>query len=236
MKSRLLIMSLLSAVLFGSIEAHASQSKAIALALKVSGDVSYRKANTDQVDALKLGTALNDGDWVKTGKDAFLVLIFTDDKTVLKMREFTEATIQGKRDNKSNISKRISIELGQMYAKVEQQRGSLQIATPTSVASVKGTEFWIVVLADGTTQVLTLEGLVELMSRRTGQVVDVQPGQRGAVNPQGEIERRDVLPEEIPNDPAPDAPEAGNIQIQIQDENGRTRTINIDYNTQDGEE
>lgn len=207
----------------------ATESKAIALVLKTTGDVKLKKAGTDRVLPLKFGSTLDNGDWVRAGDDGFAVLMFTDDKSQIKISAKTEVVIEGKRDANSNITKRVKMEVGQILAKVDEQRGSLQIATPTSVASVKGTEFWVVVLDDGTTQVITLEGLVELLNTQSGRVVDVQPGQRGESNPNGEV-NQDIPPEdEIPNDQDQDEATPHSIEIDVQDSDGRTRHVIIEY-------
>ncbi len=219
---------LITTILVRQIEA-ATESKAIALVLKTTGEVKLKKAGTDRVLPLKFGSTLDNGDWIRAGDDGFAVLMFTDDKSQIKISAKTEVIIEGKRDANSNITKRVQMEVGQLLAKVDQQRGSLQIATPTSVASVKGTEFWVVVLDDGTTQVITLEGLVELLNTQSGRVVDVQPGQRGESSPDGEV-NQDIPPEEdIPVDQDPDQETPHSIQIDVQDEEGRTRHVIIEY-------
>ena len=207
----------------------ASESKAIALVLKSTGDVKLKKAGTDRILPLKFGMTLDNGDWIKSGDDGFTVLMFTDDKSQIKISAKTEVVIEGKRDANSNIAKRVQMEVGQLLAKVDEQRGSLQIATPTSVASVKGTEFWVVVFEDGTTEVFTLAGLVELLNTQSGRVVDVQPGQRGQSNANGEV-NQDVPPvDDVPEDQDPDKSTPHSIQMEIQDGEGRTRQVIIEY-------
>ncbi|MBM3329702.1 MAG: FecR domain-containing protein [Calditrichaeota bacterium] len=211
----------------------ADGDKSIALTLKVNGNVQLKKAGTDRQIPLKFGTPLDDGDWVRTGADGFATIIFTDDKSQIKLTANTEVTVEGKRDDQANIAKRVSMEVGQVFAKVSQQRGALQIATPTSVASVKGTEFWVIVFDDGTTQVVTLEGLVELLNTQSGRIVEVRPGQRGEANRQGGVDVQNVPPDQQRGDPDPGMAPPSDIEIEIQDPDGRTRRIIIRY--QEGE-
>jgi len=208
-------------------------NKGIAVALKVTGDVKLKKAGTDRTLPLKFGTTLDDGDWIRTGDDGYAMLIFTDDKSQLKLTARTEVVIEGKRDASSNISKRISMEVGQLLAKVEQQKGSLQIATPTSVASVKGTEFWVIVFDDGTTQVVTLQGLVELLNTQSGRVVDVRPGERGESQPNGQVGGGPTPRDGVPDDPDPGDETPHSIEIEVQDPDGTTRRIIIEYQEND---
>lgn len=215
--------SLLSPLLY------AQEHKAIAVALKVSGKVNLTKAGTDRTIPLKFGAVLDDGDKVKTGSDGFVTLMFTDDKSQVKITANTEVIIEGKRDVQKNIAKRASVEIGQIFVKTRELKGSLQVATPTSVASVKGTEFWVVVFEDGTTQVVTLDGLVELLNTQSGRIVDVRAGERGQADPQGGVGVEPVPRDQIPPDPDPGLEPPKEIEIEIQDEQGRVRRIILQF-------
>ncbi|MBM3326167.1 MAG: hypothetical protein FJY65_04165 [Calditrichaeota bacterium] len=237
MKKHTLILYTISIILFialiavglNSEFALAAGDKSIALTLKVTGDVKMKKAGADRVVPLKFGAVLDDGDWIRTGADGFATLIFTDDKSQIKLTANTEITIEGKRDAQSNIAKRVSMEVGQLFAKVEQQRGILQVATPTSVASVKGTEFWVIVFEDGTTQIVTIEGLIELLNTQSGRIVDVRPGQRGESTPDGGIEIHIVPQDSLRRDPDPGMPPPNLIEIEVQDTDGNIRRIIMQY-------
>ena len=211
-------------------------AKAIAIALKVKGKVDLTRDG--KKSKLKFGTPLNHGDVVQTGKDGFVSIMFTDDKSLIKLTGFTEVIIQGTRQNDGSVAKRISMEIGELFAKVEKQKGTLEVATPTSVASVKGTQFWIVVLADGTTQALTIEGVIELMNRMNGQIVEIRQAQEGEVDDQGNMRVEDVPEDELRRDPDPepeDEEPLRTIEIDLQDENGNTRTIEIQYREEEDE-
>jgi hypothetical protein len=208
----------------------ADASKSIALTLKVTGKVEIRKSGQTAKTTLKFGTPLDDGDWLRTSTDGIVTLIFADDKSQLTLQPNTEVTINGRRDAQSNIAKRVSMEVGQLYAKVAKQRGTLEIATPTSVASVKGTEFWVVVFPDGTTEVITLEGLVALMNRISGEAADVGAGQTGHSGTGGAISVNGTLPEDIPeNQGEQGQAEPKTIEIQVTDPEGNPHTIIIQY-------
>jgi len=206
----------------------ASTSKAIALTLKVEGSVTLIKAKTTKKMPLRFGTPLDDGDKSLTGEDGAVVLVFADDKSQITLRPNTQATIEGKRDQQSNITKRVSMEVGRLFAKVEKQRGSLEIATPTSVASVKGTECWVVVLEDGTTEVYTIEGIVELLNKFSGRTVVILPGQVGTSTPDGGNDVGDADPGDVPGD-GDTGGEEHSIEIEVEDPDGSTRIIRIQY-------
>ena len=206
----------------------AEGSKGIALALKVKGDVKLTRDG--KTAPLKFGTPLNHGDDVQTGTDGFVAIMFTDDKSIIKLTAGTKITLEGKRDAGGNIAKRISMEIGNLYAKVEKQRGSLEVATPTSVASVKGTVFFVVYDEKGNTYVTTLVGVILLLNLLDGSEIDVAAAQRGTIDADGNVTLEDIPPDELPRDPDPTPPgaELKTIEIDVRDENGE-RTIQIQY-------
>ncbi len=228
-KRIIIILLILSFALISTGDALASSSKAIALTLKVTGDVKVQKTGADKAVPLNFGTPLDDGDKIRTGEDGFVSLIFADDKSQIKLRPNTEVVINGKRDAQSNITKRITMEIGEVFARVEKQRGTLEVATPTSVASVKGTEFWVVVDENGTTTVYTIQGLIELLNRVSGTVVEVAPGQQGTSDPQGGNEVGEGTPGDDLQEPEDEGEMPRTMEIYLKDPDGRTRTVIIQY-------
>ncbi|MCH7520386.1 MAG: FecR domain-containing protein [Candidatus Marinimicrobia bacterium] len=158
----------------------------IALATKVSGQVSLIDL-AKQTGPLKRGTVLEDGMTIKTGPDGLAIVMFIDDKSILRIHKNTVLTVGGER-SATAISKNILIEIGKVRAQVsEQRRGEFVIATPTSVASVKGTDFWVTtdpVLGD---IFLGIEGLIEVQNLISGEIIEVGGGQVGTSNPDGTI-------------------------------------------------
>ena len=59
----------------------------IAIATKVMGTVEINKNANPGYISLKPGTILKDGDGIRTGSDGFVLLIFIDDKSQLKVKE-----------------------------------------------------------------------------------------------------------------------------------------------------
>ncbi len=150
----------------------------IALATKVSGQVNLIDL-AEQTAPLKRGTVLEDGMSIETGTDGLAVVMFIDDKSILRIHKNTSLTLGGERSTTA-ISKNITIEIGKVRAEVaEQRRGEFVIATPTSVASVKGTDFWVTtdpVLGD---IFLGIDGLIEVLNLISGGIIEVGGGQVG---------------------------------------------------------
>lgn len=159
--------------LFCFAESYASRD--VALVLKVSGKAEIKSGSSDWT-TLKRGTRLNGGDEIRTGDETLVAIVFTDDKSMLKVRSQSQVTIHGDR-SESGIKKRINMGIGQLWANVTKGGAGFRIETPTGVAAVKGTEFYVNLGLDGLMEVIGVEGLVQL-GGRVGNV-NVGPGQIG---------------------------------------------------------
>lgn len=232
-KKGLIALMLTAGLLTMASAARADNAKAIAVVLSASGKTEIKKDAAWKPGAF--GTVLDHGDMLRTGENGFLSLVFTDDKSQLKIRPNTTLTIQGERNDDYSIAKRVNMELGELFADVQKQKGSLQIATPTSVASVKGTQFWVLVEIDGRTQVLALQGLVELRNLVSGNVSDVEAGKRGTSGSEGDVTIDDLPSEDVP-EIIEDIEESRTIDIRFIDEDGNERHLIINYSEEDGNE
>jgi hypothetical protein len=201
----------------------------IAVATKVNGVSEIMKVGSKNFSSLKAGTILDDGDKVRTGKSGFVAIIFIDDKSTLKVKENSEAVITGQR-TKKNISKKINIDGGTIRASITKQNVDFVIQTPTSVASVKGTDFWMVVdelLGD---QIIGIEGQVSLVNTETGQEVNVTSGMTGVSSPDGQVGISETDLANIPEDPSDDSEEGpSQLKIYLEGPNGEQRAFIIEY-------
>ncbi len=159
----------------------------IAFTTKVSGQVNMVNLEKQTVP-LKRGTVLNAGEQIVSLSDGLAVIMFIDDKSILRIQKNTTLTIGGER-SATAISKQIDMQFGKLRAQIaEQRRGEFIISTPTSVASVKGTDFWATsdpVLGD---IFLGIEGLIEVENLISGGVIEVGGGQMGTSEPDGTTE------------------------------------------------
>ncbi len=180
--------------------------------------------------ALKFGAILDDGDKIRTGADGFVALIFMDDRTQVKIRPNTEITITAKRNEDFSLTKQVNMEIGELLTEVSWQKGSFAVGTPTSVATVKGTEFWVVVNPDGSTTLLTLEGIVDFLNSISGINIDVTPGQQGNADEDGNLNVDPFTTDDLP-DFITDEGTTRTIEVEYQDENGNTAKMIINVNT-----
>ena len=205
------------------------QASKIAVTTKVKGLVELMPSGKKLFSKLKAGTILADGDKIRTGTSGFAAIIFIDDKSTLKLKGNSEAVITGQR-TAASISKKINMDSGTIRATIKKQNTSFVIQTPTSVASVKGTDFWLLTDPDKGDQVIGLEGVVGLKNIDTGQNVDVVEGMSGISTPDGDLGIEETVASSIPTDPS-DVSEDGPSQFKIYLEgpNGTQKVMVIVY-------
>ncbi|OQY30311.1 MAG: hypothetical protein B6244_00170 [Candidatus Cloacimonetes bacterium 4572_55] len=145
-------------------EKSSKKSQDIALIFRIKGSVEIKRDGSEKWEKqVKRGVRLNSGDKLQTKKDGFVVIMFTDDKSQIKMKPDSELHIQGDRE-KSTIIKRIGVEIGEMLISVDKPKGSLTVETPSAVAAIKGTRFETAVSQDGQTDFIVTEGEIEIDS------------------------------------------------------------------------
>ncbi len=218
-------------VLLPTVSAWAEGTKAIAVVLMSKGETEMKKPDQSW-SALKFGTVLDGGDKIRTGEKGFIALAFTDDKSQLKIRPNTELTLNAERDEEFNLAKRVNMDIGELFADVKRQKGSLQLVTPTSVASVKGTEFWLLVQTDGQTQLLAIEGIIEFINTLSGQVLDVTAGTFAISNPDGTIDVGELESIDLPEF-LEETFGVKSIEIHFQDDEANRKSLIINYTTEE---
>ena len=200
----------------------------IAVTTKVKGLVEIMPIGKDNFANLKPGTILSDGDKIRTGSSGFTAIIFIDDKSTLKLKENSEAVITGQRSARS-IAKKINMDVGTVRATVNKQNSDFVIQTPTSVASVKGTDFWMITDPVDGDLVIGLEGLVTLTNNETGAEVNVTEGTSGSSTPDGVVDVEETEESSIPEDPTDQDEQQAEIKIYFEGPNGEQKVMIIEY-------
>ena len=200
----------------------------IAIATKVNGVVEIAPAKINKFNTLTPGTVLSDGDKIRTGSKGFTAIIFIDDKSTLKVKENSELVVGGQKSD-ARISKKINMDVGTIRATINKQNADFVIQTPTSVASVKGTDFWLLSDPETGDQVMGLEGVVGLTNTQTGQEVNVTSGMSGLSTPDGDLSLEETVDSTIPDDPSTDSESTSEIKIFMEGPNGQQKVIIIEY-------
>jgi len=207
----------------------------IALVTKSKGNVEYKKnQSTDDNGKLSMGTPLFSNDLIKTGDNGFAIFVYLDDKSMIKVQKNSEMYVRGNVD-KGEIQKEISMNNGLFKASIKSQKGgAFTIVTPTSVASVKGTEFWVVSKGEeGGDQFFGLSGLVEVRNKKSNQVTRVTKSKTAISSPDGSLELRNTRSGELPIDDTETktggsgSGELQEFRIKFEDDSGNQKDLII---------
>ena len=219
---RVIAMVLFTSLIFGS-------SK-VAIAIKTKGDVSVILKGLSTPQVLKPGTPLSDQDRIKTGKNGFIALMYLDDKTVVKMLDNSDMTIMGDRSGKK-INKSLDIKYGRVAANVMPQKGKeFRVSTPTSVASVKGTELAIESNPSTGDSFTLIEGLIEVTNSITGESTEVQEGETAMSTPDGSLNVAMTTSDDLEGfEEASVEPQTQELRFEVEDEDGGTKQILIKF-------
>ncbi len=239
------ILFLLSSISFGNEE--------LAIVTKSKGNVDYKKSSSSEFQkTVKSGLELYNDDLLKTGDNGFVMFVYLDDGSLIKVHKNSEVYITGKIQDK-NINKRVNAGDGFFRFDVKEQKGDeFTVVTPSSVASVKGTDFVIDVGPEGdifygfdgivdisnkisnTRQRLEKDNKVE--SLKTGNIsVDIMTEQDyiiiDNIESEVEVEEQEVEPEDDDGSGSIDQIEetVKEIRITVLNEEGEEKEIIIRY-------
>ena len=146
----------------------------------------------------------------------------------MKLKADSEAVITGQR-SAASISKKINMDQGTIRATIKKQNVDFVIQTPTSVASVKGTDFWMVSDLESGDKVIGIEGIISLVNSETGEEVDVTSGMSGTSTPEGNLGVSETDLNSIPDDPTDESEGPSQIRIYLEGPNGEQKVMVIEY-------
>ena len=205
-------------------------SSKVAIAIKVNGNASIFYKGLKTGKSLKPGTPLNDKDRIQTGKNGFVAIMYLDDKTVIKVLDGSDIMILGNRKN-NHINKSLDINYGKIAAGISPQNGKeFKISTPTSVASVKGTELAISSDPSMGDSFTLIEGLIEVTNTITNESTEVQQGETAFSTPEGSLEVNQTTTGDLVGfEEAEIEIQTQELRFEIEDQNGNTKEIIIKF-------
>ena len=117
----------------------------LGLVTKTKGKVEYQIYSSKKfTKKISKGLGLYSDDKIRTGEDGFSIYRYLDDGSSIKILKNSDIQIQG-RVNDNNIEKNIEVYHGLLNFNITKQNNDIfTIVTPTSVATVKGTNFWLI--------------------------------------------------------------------------------------------
>lgn len=181
-----------------------------------------------------LGDIINHGDQLTTSNNTRAAIRFTDDGSVLRMNPSTEMSIKAEGDRNA-LQKTLQIEFGELWARINKRdNAEYRIQTPTAVAAVKGTEFYVRVAADGATTIITVDGVldffndigtVEIPAGFTGTVTEASAAPSVSVTQPEDVASFTDLAEE--GSSGLEVEDMIEIEIQFIDADGNQKTMII---------
>ena len=155
--------------------------------------------------SVKTGQAVSNGDAIRVGESSFAVVIFLDDKSVVKIRENTDFQFVETANTRSLV-----IDQGTTLHNVnrEGRTKAYRVETPVSVASVKVTEFSAFHDAvAGIDKFVGKSGNFDVFNTISGQTVNVGAGQKAVSNALGQLIPAPAQPGDYPEDPEGEMPD-----------------------------
>jgi len=169
----------------------------LATIFKTSGNVTVRQLGKTEFD-LPARNLLNlhKGEAIRTGQDGFSVLMFKEDKSLVKV--WKNSLVELSEDYSIRTLK---MKEGKVFFDVKKGgRNSYRIETPTSVASVKGTQFWVISSPEYGDRFYGVRGEVEIINLITGMETMLQANQMVISTNDGKVLSMPVESNEIPSD------------------------------------
>ena len=175
--------------------AFSAGGKVVAAISTLKGLVLVKPVGSRKFIPAYKGQMLKSGEWVKTKDGVFVSIVFLDGSNI-KIQQKSEVKVTSYRMTAKALKTSLEMKKGQAWSDVAAQgsAGEFKIATPTAVASVKGTELDLAYDAvSGESTLIVLEGSVEFIGDLGTILVGAMQSSKngGAVS--------DLSPEELPN-------------------------------------
>ena len=223
----------------------------IALVTKSKGDVEYLKKDGEIANNnLKKGTSLFNEDKITTGANGFAKYVYLDDGSVIKVHKNAEVYVYGSVDKRSIIKQINVYDVNVKFEVSKQSSNDFTVITPKSVATVKGTDFWLESDEDDGDRFFGLSGLVSVKNIESNIILQLTRNTTVVSEPDGKIniKKTDVndfkklqrlelsageideneFQESILEQQGENVPE-GEIKIQLDDGSGSLKEIIIKY-------
>jgi len=140
-------------------------ANAVGLLTASKGKVSLTRAS--KKISFKVGSTINDKDELRTGAESFASYKYVDGVSSIKVFSNSYVVVTASKSGKS-MNKTANVRSGSVYTKVTPgSKGSMKVTTPTTVASVKGTEVFTDVNVDAEATYMVLKGTVNVAVTET---------------------------------------------------------------------
>ncbi|UCF64121.1 MAG: FecR domain-containing protein [bacterium] len=196
----------------------------VAVILRDRGKVDiFRKDVVTSQDARK-GMVLYDGDKIITGASSICMIKYTDDKSLLRIKANSSCVIEGTKEAEK-VDKNIVVQFGTFFVDLFRPKGKFTVTTPTSVASVKGTKWWVI--QESPTKYIVVEGMIDC-ENKAGKFL-VKAGQTAIFTSDSEAPLIALTKEEEIPALEDEVGDRQSLEIEFKDADGKTKKMIIDY-------
>lgn len=188
------------------------------------------------------GEKLFDGDTLATGEDGYAAVQFMD-KSLAKVKPSSVLLVNGSVDDATqSTSTRILLNAGEVLMNVnDATRSSFEVATSSSVATVKGTEFISSVGPMGESLHYVFEGTITVLATESGQTEDIGQGRFARVSADGQTITTGEMDEDQQQrlrkefEEAEQQRQRKTLELRFRDEDGSVREVEIKYHENEDE-
>ena len=222
-------------ILFISITSMIYAIESVALALKVKGNVELTREKS--VCEISTGEELISNDELESKEDSFAAIKFVDGSSVVKLFPNSILQINAEKEE-GKLNKKSFLKMGNLWSKVVQKTGVFEVETPTTVVSVKGTEFLLTVSEMGLTEIFTFTGEVQVRNKFDNKTSSVSAGNKALSTGETELEVTEIEEGDIDEETQEYIEEEEEeelieppkvLEIQLQHPSGETKIIRIEY-------
>jgi len=170
----------------------------LGLVTKSKGKVEYKNfSSTTFTKDIYKGLGLYGDDRIRTGDNGFSIYRYLDDASSIKILKNSDVEIQGRVDSR-NIVKQVEVNNGILNFNIDKQNlSAFTIVTPTSIATVKGTDFWLICNGPEGDKFFGVEGNVEIKNIESGSIVVLQENSVVVSNSDGDIVIQNISSQEL---------------------------------------
>ena len=170
----------------------------LGLVTKTKGKVEYQIYSSKKfTKKISKGLGLYSDDRIRTGEDGFSIYRYLDDASSIKILKNSDIQIQG-RVSDNNIEKNIEVYNGLLNFNITKQKNDIfTIVTPTSVATVKGTNFWLICNGIEGDKFVGIEGEVEVKNIESGTIVILNESSTVVSSSNGSISTQSMTSEDF---------------------------------------
>lgn len=210
----------------------ALDASGVGLLTAAKGNVNLRRNGKNL--SFKVGDGLYNQDEIRTRSQSFAAYKYIDNSSTIKVFANSYVLVNASRKDRT-LDKNVKVFTGSVFTKVDpKSKGSMKVSTPTTVASVKGTQFLTNVDEAGQVTYIVTEGTVNVLIPETNESADVTQGQTATVDKDLVLEIRETTEEDLQDLAAADEGTLSEhipniLRIPMIDKDGKTRYIEIEY-------